>query len=98
MTGSREGSCLFPPGSSQFTSCLVLCSLGPDFFNLLPLPFSFTRVLSFFFSLNLVVLSISCSMQLSATVFVVVLGSSLLCTGFSVVVVHSLNCPKHMGS
>lgn len=49
MTGSREGSCLFLPGSSQFTSCLVLSFLGPDFFNLLPLPFhSLGSFLSFF--------------------------------------------------
>ena len=37
-TGNRDGSCLFPPGSSQFTSCLVLSFLGPEFFSLLTLP------------------------------------------------------------
>lgn len=48
MTGSREGSCLFLPGSSQFTSCLV-SFLGPDFFNLLPLHVhSLGSFLSFF--------------------------------------------------
>lgn len=34
-TGNRDGSCLFPPGSSQFTSCLVLSFLGPELFSLL---------------------------------------------------------------
>lgn len=48
MTGSREGSCLSLPGSSQFTSCLV-SFLGPDFFNLLPLRVhSLGSFLSFF--------------------------------------------------